>query len=469
MDLPEILSVLRKHIVLITILTVLGIAGGVGLTMLMTPKYESQTQLYITVPITDPSATGPGDLVQGTTYARQAVTSYIDVVVSSLVLDRVIERLDLDTTSADLADRVTASSPEDSVLLNISVVDEDPEGAATIANAIGEEFASVVVENLETTNVAGVSRVGIQTIQPALPDNSPVSPKPLVNVAVGLLVGLVLGIALAFMRNLLDNRIRSKEDIKAITESPILGEIPRNAESGTKPLVVHDEPRSQHAESFRRVRTNLQFLDYKNDGRSFVVTSASQDEGKSTTISNLAIILAEGGATVALVDCDLRKPTIADLMGIEGAVGLTDILIGNAKLHEVLQPWGVEGRLAVLPAGRIPPNPGELLGSEPMKRVLEELSEDFDYVLIDTPPLLAITDAAVLAQFASGTLLVTCAGAATRNSLAGVIEALEAVDSRPAGIILNKMPTRGPGGYGYGYGKYAESTGKQAKAAAIES
>lgn len=456
MDLPEVLSVVRKHVWLIVIAAFVGVAGGVGLSMLMTPKYQAQTQLYVTVPITDPTATGPGDLVQGTTYARQAVMSYMDVVVSPLVLDPVIERLGLDTTAADLAENITASSPEGTVLLNITVLDESPEGAAMIANTVGEEFTSVVVEELETTGVEGVSRVGIQTIKPALPDDSPVSPKPLINVAIGLLAGLVVGIGLAFLRNLLDNRIHSKDDIKAITDTPMLGSIPRNPHAGTKPLIVHDEPRSQQAESFRRIRTNLQFLDYNNDSRRFVVTSAGQDEGKSTTISNLAIILAEGGSRVALVDCDLRKPTIAQVMGIEGAVGLTDVLIGRANLADVLQPWGAEGRLSVLPAGRIPPNPGELLGSDGMSQILEELSADFDYVLIDTPPLLAISDAAVLAQYASGTLLVASTGSTTRNALASAIEALEAVNSGPAGIILTKVPT-GRGSDRYGYGSYRES------------
>ncbi|MGO1544579.1 MAG: polysaccharide biosynthesis tyrosine autokinase [Gulosibacter sp.] len=451
MELREVLNILRKHWLLIVSLSVVGVLAGLGLALVTPPKYEATTQLYVSVRTSEATATS--DLVQGTSFARDAVISYVDVVPSAIVLDRVVEDLDLDMTSTELAEQVVTSSPSDSVLLNILVTDEDPDQAAEIANAIGTVFIDVAVNELEQTDAGNESRVLVKTIQPAIADPAPVSPNLRLNLVLGLVLGLMVGIAIAVLRTLLDNRIHSVADVKGVTETPILGGISKASESTTKPLIVHDDPRSPKAEAFRGIRTNLQFLNY-DGARRFVITSPGPGEGKTTTAANLAITLADAGASVALVDGDLRRPMVATMMGLEGAVGLTDVLIGSIELEDVLQPWGVDG-LTVLPAGRIPPNPSELLGSESMELVINTLSESFDYVLIDAPPLLAVADAAVLSRHATGAILIAAARQTTRQELTGAIERLDAVDSRLLGIILTKVQGRGRSGYGYGTYGYA--------------
>ena len=216
-----------------------------------------------------------------------------------------------------------------------------------------------------------------------------------------------------------------------------------------RPLIVHADPRNPRAESFRSLRTNLQFVNIEGGPRSFVVSSAGPGEGKSTTTANLAISLAETGASVALIDGDLRLPKVAEYLAIEGGVGLTDVLIGRAELVDVLQKWG-SGRLYVLPSGRIPPNPSELLGSAAMATLLSTLTAQFDYVLIDAPPLLLVTDAAVVSKLAGGAILVAASGATKKQELAGAVRALESIGSRLLGIVVTMLPTKGPDSYGYG-------------------
>jgi capsular exopolysaccharide synthesis family protein len=219
---------------------------------------------------------------------------------------------------------------------------------------------------------------------------------------------------------------------------------------------VHVDPRSPRAESFRTLRTNLQYLDVGRADRSFVITSSIESEGKSTTGANLAIALADTGARVLLVDADLRRPKIADYMGLEGAVGLTDVLIGRAELKDVIQPWG-RNKLYVLPAGHVPPNPSELLGSARMVHYIAEFNTAFDVVIYDAPPLLPVTDAAILAKGVGGAIIIVAAGRTHKNQLKGAISALDNVGAPVSGLVLTMLPTKGPdaygyGRYGYGYG-----------------
>ncbi|MFC9558818.1 polysaccharide biosynthesis tyrosine autokinase [Agromyces sp. NPDC056965] len=460
MELRDYVRILHKNWVLIVASMLLGIGAAAVYSLAVTPKYEAATELYVSVRSGDTAVTG--DLVQGTNFARQAVTSYVDVVDSAIVLDRVIAELALDTSSVALAGQIDASSPLNTVLIEISVTDSDPELAAEIANATGRNFADVVVNDLEKPDGDGASLVKIETIQPATVPAAPSSPNVGLNLVLGALIGLALGIGIAALRTVLDTRIHSLHDIAQVTDKPLLGGIALDPDAKRRPLIVHADPRNPRAESFRSLRTNLQFVNIEGGPRSFVVTSAGPGEGKSTTTANLAISLAETGAKVALVDGDLRMPKLADYLGVEGGVGLTDVLIGRAQLVDVLQRWG-RGQLYVLPAGRIPPNPSELLGSAAMARLLETLTNQFDYVLIDAPPLLLVTDAAVVSKLAGGAIIVAASGSTKKQELAGAVRALDAIGSRLLGIVVTMLPTKGPDSYGYGtytYGMTHDVTGE---------
>lgn len=451
MELRDYLRILHRNWILILALTILGGAGAYGYSLVQTPTYEASTQLYVSV---RSDSSGVSELAQGTNFARQAVVSFVDVVDSALVLDRVIDDLDLDTTAQQLARSIDASSPTNSVLISIRVSDANAERAADIANSVGTNFANVVVNQLEKPDSNAASLVKVETIEPALVPVTPAAPHTPLNVALGVIIGLALGLGIAILRSILDTRIHSLHDIEAATEAPVLGGIALDPDAKKRPLIVHADPRNPRAESFRSLRTNLQFIDVDGSSRSFVVSSAGPGEGKSTTTANLAIALAETGARVALVDGDLRLPRVADYMGIEGGVGLTDVLIGRAELVDVLQQWGT-GKLFVLPSGRTPPNPSELLGSQSMQRTLEALADAFDYVLVDAPPLLLVTDAAVISRFTSGVLMVAASGTTKKPQLTAAVEKLNAIGSRLFGVIVTMLPSKGPDSYGYGAYSYS--------------
>ncbi|WP_065962751.1 polysaccharide biosynthesis tyrosine autokinase [Curtobacterium sp. UCD-KPL2560] len=444
MNFHTLTRLIRRGWVLILGAVLLGIGGGVALDAVVTPQYRASTSLYVSVKGTSTSS----ELAQGGSAAEQKVQTFANVARSAVVLQPVIDRLRLDTDVVGLARRVEAQSPIDSVLVSIAVTDTSAARAARTANAIGEQLSTVVTERLEKPTPDGVSPFVIETIQPALAPTAAVSPRLAVNVVGGALLGLLAGFAAAGLRLALDVRLEDREEIESITGAPAIGSIAFDRVVREQPLVVHANAVEQRSEEFRRLRTNLQFLEVERATRSFAVTSSVKGEGKSTTAANLAIALAQNGARVALVDADLRRPRIAHLMGIEGAAGLTDVLIGRMELSDALQPWGRD-ELVVLPSGQIPPNPAELLGTEAMRRVLAELESDFDVVIVDAPPLLPVTDAAILARLVGGTLLIASMSKTSRKQLAGAVATLRDTGTAPVGAVMTMV--RGERGNRYDY------------------
>lgn len=451
MELSDYIRILRKNWIAIVALTLIGLSATTAFTLTRTPIYESSSTIFVSTQAGGTAA----ELQQGSSFTQARINTYVGLVRTPIVLDPVIAQLDVSTTPAALAGRVSATAALNSTLITITVSDPDATRAASLANAIASSLSSVVPQ-LEPESNDGSSPVRLSRVSEAQPALSPSSPNTPLNLAIGLIAGLVLGLGFAALRTSLDNKVRTLREAETITKAPAIGAIAYDVKARERPLIVHADPLSPRAESFRALRTNLQFLDM--GGRSsFVVTSSIASEGKSTTTINLAIALADAGKRVALIDADLRKPTVADYLGIEGGVGLTDVLIGRAAVDDVMLPWA--GRsLFVLPAGKIPPNPSELLGSHKMGSFLSALEEDFDVVLCDAPPLLPVTDAAILARLTSGAIMVVSAGRATKHQLAGSTEALNTVGAKLAGFVMSMVPTRGPdsyySAYGYGYGGY---------------
>jgi len=461
-ELSDYIRILRKSWILIAALTLLGVAASAGLSFIQTPQYDATSKVFVS---TQSSGT-VSDLAQGNAFTVQRVTTYSDLATTPIVLLPVIAELELATDEGSLAKTISVSAPLNTSIIEITVTNDNAVEAADIANSTAQSLTKVV-DRIETpATVDATSAVKLTLVQQATVPSKPVSPNLLVNLALGLLVGLALGVGLAVLRQVLDTRIRNERDIALVTEAAIIGGIVFDPKATSRPLIVQDDPRSPRAESFRTLRTNLQFLDVGNGGRSFIVTSSIQGEGKSTTTTNLAIALADSGVRVLLVDADLRRPKVANYMGLEGSVGLTDVLIGRAALADVVQPWG-RGRLSVLPAGTVPPNPSELLGSAQMGRLLTELRSSYEVVLFDTPPLLPVTDAAILSRFVGGVILVVAAGRANRHHVSGAISALANVGSTVSGVVLTMLPTKGPDAYGYGrYGhgyEYGTDVGGKAK------
>ncbi|WOQ69215.1 polysaccharide biosynthesis tyrosine autokinase [Microbacterium limosum] len=446
MELSDYIRILRKNWLVIVALTLVGIGSAAAYSLTREPQYEATSQVFVS----SQAGSTVAELQQGNTFTQARVTTYVNLVTTPIILNPVISDLGLENISANgLAEKVSASSPLNTTIISITVTDPSAAEAARLANAVAASLTEQV-EDLETLPDSDASPIKLTLVKDADAPFVPVSPNVPLNLALGALVGLALGVGFAVLRTVLDTRIRSTRDVEAITERPIIGAIPFDPRAKERPIILKEDPTNPRSEAFRALRTNLQFLDM-DGGHSFVITSSMPSEGKSTTAVNLAIALADAGKRVVLVDADLRKPKVHEYLGVEGGVGLTDVLIGRVHLTDVLQQWGSRS-LYVLPAGKIPPNPSELLGSAQMHALLEAFSRDVDVVILDAPPLLPVTDAAVLAKRTSGAIVVVAAGDTSRHQLEGAIDALETVDAKVAGIVLTMVPTRGPDAYGYGYG-----------------
>lgn len=437
--------------------TVIGGAAGTALAVVTPTTYKASVELFVAAE-TNGTANG---LIQGRSYVRQSLESFVDLVSSAVVVDPVIEQLGLTENDDKIEGRISAENPPNTQTIVITATDAVPSEASQLANATAQSFIQVVESQLQAPpGTDGVGLLRVETVSPARVPLEPAAPDYRVNLLLGLALGAGLGVVLAIARTIVDTRIHTAEGVESIISAPILGGIPFDPDSAKRPLIVHESPRDPRSEAFRRVRTSLQFVNLEDRSPVYVVTSANPGEGKSTTSANLAIALAEGGASVALVDADMRKPRTAEVFGLEGGAGLSAVLAGSAPLSALLQPWG-SGRLFVLPAGALPPNPAELVGSPAMEATLETLRKAFDFVIVDCPPVLPVTDAAVLARFATGAILVAASGSTRKPQLIDAAKALSAADVRLLGVILTKLPTRGPDTYGYGaytYGMTHQST-----------
>lgn len=233
--------------------------------------------------------------------------------------------------------------------------------------------------------------------------------------------------------------------------------------TGPSPMIItHNDPTAAASEAFRVLRTNLQFMGLDKPLKSLLVTSATPGEGKTTTIVNLAVAFAQTGARVCLVDADLRRPMVAKTLGVTNWSGLTTLLVNKDRTESYLQDTAIPG-LTVLTSGPIPPNPAEILGSNRMSKLLEDLEAQFDMVLVDTPPVLAVTDAAVLAPKVNGVVLVVRAGQVARQQALRAKEALEAVKANVLGAVLGAVQPEGREGYYYYYYYGSDESGRSAK------
>lgn len=452
---------LRRSWLLIAVAALAGLLIGGAASILTKPSYTSETQLFVSIQ-------GSGsvqELQQGNTFSQARVQSYVKIVSSPVVLQPVIETLGLPSTAEELSKRITASTDVNTVLINIAVTDPSPVQASAIAQAVGKSLI-VTVDALENPGKKGTSPVSLSITKPAEAPTSPSAPNTKTNLLLGLVVGLMLGLAGAVVRNLLDNRVRSEADLRRITEAPLIGGIAFDQDAMKRPLLTQSSPHSPRAESFRQLRTNLQFANVSRHAKSVLVTSSVPGEGKSTTATNLAIALAQAGQTVCLVDADLRRPMVNEYLGLDRGVGLTTALVGATDVNDLLQQWG-EDQLYVLTSGQIPPNPSELLGSDEMGHLVAGLEQAFDVVVIDAPPLLPVTDAAVLSQHVGGVMVVVGSQRLRQQELQRAMDALQLVDAKVLGIVMNRLPAKGPDSYSYSY--YASDDASPNKSASRKS
>jgi capsular exopolysaccharide synthesis family protein len=450
-DLKQYAIALRKGWWIILLSVILGTGAGALVNYRATPEYASTVTFFISTP-----TEGGSSALAADQFATRRITSYVGLLSSDVTAQRVIEETGLNMTVGDVRSHITGDADLNTVLLTATVTDSSPEQSLAIAQAVATQFGSIVNQ----VDPIGPENVVLRVISGPTLNPVPVSPRIAINLAGGFAIGLMIGVVIALLRQMLDNTVRAPQFLRTLTDAPVLGVIPYERASKKSPVIVESHARSLRAEAFRQLRTNLQFIDVERSVRVLVVTSSVADEGKSTTAANLAVTFADSGRRVLLIEADLRRPRVADYLGLERAVGLTNLLAGQVSLDDVLQPWGRTG-LVVIPSGSLPPNPSELLGSPRMLDLLEVLKTRFDIIVIDTPPLLPVTDAAVAAAGADGAVLVVRHGKTTRSHVSAAVRSLRTVDARLLGTVLNMTPLKGTDGYeSYGYGYYEADPAK---------
>lgn len=428
MNLPELLAALRRHRWIFAVCVLAGLGGGLYHARTTPETYRTTTTTVISIP------TGQGiqDALAGAQLSRQLLGTYAEVATSRTVAERVVQSLGLPESPETVQGKVSATAGDNTYVIAVSATDGDPVRAASIADAAALALAAEIAE-LESTKS---DPVRAQLLDRAVVPTLPVSPRPKRDIAAGLMLGLLAGGGLLVLIEALDRTVKLPAQGTAAFDAPLLGVIPRRR--GGLGLVSATEMHSPEAEAVRAIRTSVRFLDPDHHLQVLLVTSPSEASGKTTLAANLAISMANGGERVLLIDADLRRASLTELLGLERSVGVSTVIVRASELDESIAQW--QENLDVLPAGVQPPNAAELLGSEAMAQVLESVASRYDMVVIDAPPVLPVTDPVVLSTQVDGVVMVVRYGRTSRGGAAEASRRLVAVGARVAGFVLNAVP-----------------------------
>nr|MDQ3353591.1 polysaccharide biosynthesis tyrosine autokinase [Actinomycetota bacterium] len=481
LDLRDYLAVVQRRKLIIVICTVGVVVGALAVSLLQTPVYEASADVVFETGSTE-AILAPRGVVVG-----PKVVTEIEVMQSRSVREAAAQELGLQPN-------VGVAQVGETGVVRISARSADPQEAAEVANVYAETYIRTRREQLVAELLAAGEQVqakvdefeqqiqelgpvseegtsterasllarqssyaeqldqlqlarnltesgGVRLVSRAVEPASPVEPTPVRNALLALVVGLMLGVGLAFVREQLDDTVKTKDDLERATGGlgtlaliPVLA----NWKDRTKPQVVSlTEPASPVAEAYRSLRTSVQFIGLQHPIQVVQLTSPNASEGKTTTLANLAVALAGSGQRVVVVCCDLRRPRIHEFFGLTNATGFTSVLLGEIPLSASLQAVPGQGRLALLASGPPPPNPSELLASQRSADVLLALRSECDVVLVDSPPVLPVTDSIVLSRMVDATILVGTAGRTTRKEYQRAVELLRQVDAPLIGSVLN--------------------------------
>ncbi|MBQ4566173.1 MAG: polysaccharide biosynthesis tyrosine autokinase [Oscillospiraceae bacterium] len=451
-------------ILLVTLLSAL--VSFFGTHFLITREYESGAMFYVnnsTISVGDAALSiSSGDI----SASKSLVDSYIVILHTRETLEAVIDYAGVELRYEDLDDMVTAASVNSTEIFQIIVTDTDPYRAEKLANAI----AQVLPQRIDQIIDGSTAKIVDAAVLPTKASY----PSKLQNTAIGLLLGAAVTVSIIVLRELFDNSLRSEESIGELCRYPILASVPDmsapdkkyygqrrahrsgNAADGQAALVGRNISFAA-SEAYKLLRTKLQFS-FADEKSCHVigVSSAIPGEGKSLTAVNLACVLAELGKKVLLIDCDLRRPSVQEKLPLQQAPGLSGYLSGQHGLAETfrqIEPEGLQHSFAVLPSGRIPPNPVELLSSTKMAKLLEQLRREYDDIILDLPPIGEVSDALVVSKQLDGFLLVVRQNYCSRNDFADAIRQFEFAEVKILGIVLNSVSDPGKGKYYRNYEK----------------
>ncbi len=516
MELREYVGLIRKWLWLILLCTLLAGVIAYLVSKNMTPIYEASSILRVNQASNPATTVAYADILTSERLAR----TYATLLTSRPVLEETALRLGIEAEG--LADAVSVTAVRDTLLLEIKVEGPDPRLIADIANVLPEVFidrdreqqlGQVIQwrEGLETeieATLADIARTqedlkaaddtqktrlegslaqyrttyssllasaqqakiaeaqatnNLVVSEPAIVPEDPVRPRTLTNTLLAAVIGAMLAIGAAFLIEYLDDTVKTPDDIERVSGLSTLGAIARLKDAGgTRQLIAWLRTKAPESEAYRTLRTNIQFSSVDKPIRTLLVTSSSPGEGKSMTTANLAVVLAQTSQKVIVVDTDLRRPVLHKVFGVPNNTGLTTALLAGEAwtAGEHLQPTEIEN-LMLLPSGPIPPNPSELLGSHRMGHLIQALANEADIVIFDSPPVLAVTDATVMARQVDGVLVVADAGRTKEGALASAANELQKTGANVLGVALNRLDARRGYNYYYYYYYSEDETGER--------
>lgn len=456
MDLKELLKVIRYRWLSVVTIVFVAILLAFGWTKLQPVTFVANANGVVTSPVSGDSNSSVAQSFTTNSLISAKLPSYVQLGSLRSVAEYAISELNLDTSPEELVQRVTVSNPGETNFIRVSARASTPEDARNLAE-IWVRGIEREVNLLETGKADTPGAIYLSPKDSASLPSKPSSPNMKLNLAMGFLAGLVTALAYTILRHVMDQKIRSVEDVEKLTKSVVLGSIPFEKSLTPEERLIVKPATGQTSnklfaisESLRSLRTNIQFIDVDNPTRAVVVTSPLPGDGKSTLAANLALSIAMNDTPTILIDADLRRPMQSTIFNVRAGAGLTDVLAGRASLENVVHNVSNTGNLLLIGAGSVPPNPSEILGSARMKALVDELKEEA-FVIIDAPPVIPVTDAAVIATRADGAILVTTAGKTTKDLLQKALSTLDKAKAKSLGVVLNRVPRRGMGAAYYGY------------------
>lgn len=460
-DLRQLWRMLRKRwIIVIALPIIAAITSGIISFYIINPVYQASTTLIVGRKASESTLVAEKGLENGVLLANQQLAkTYTEIAKSNTVEKNVIKDLDLAMSVKGLDSMISVVQVKTTEILEIQVTNTNPELAALIANSMAKEFSKAIIEIKKVDSVSIVDKAEI-------PD-SPIKPNKTMNVLIAFLIGLMASVSLVILLEFLDNTVKTSSDVKELLGIPVLGLIAyyekdkKDKKALLNPLITLEKTKSPISESYRTTRTNIEYTNIDVVTQKILITSSGPREGKSFTVANLAVSMAQSGKSVLIMDADMRNPTQHKLFGLDNGQGLSGALVQDRDYRNYIKETTVPG-LMVLTGGPIPPNPAELVGSKRMMRLIEEASEQFDMVLIDTPPVIAVTDAAVLAQKVDGVILVLASGEVNKDYAQTAKEQLDNVGARILGAVLNKVDVK-TGEYYYYYNYHGSDDAKTKK------
>ena len=510
-DLKKYVYLLWEKAWLILLVLIVASSAAYIVSIRTTPVFEANSTVLIEVPSFNTTE------VSAITAAERLTRTYSEIMTNTNVLAQTIDRLGMAIRPSQLKGMITVQPQPNTQLIDIKVESTDPQAAAVIANTLVEIFTQEI-SNLQArryqTSLANLeiqlaevesqilsfntqlqeanseaeryrldskiaeyqgiyagllgsyenirlseaqSMIAVIMIEPAYTPENPVRPRVLMNTALAGMVGILLSAGGVFAYDALDDRLKTSEDITEKLKLPVLGLIDSYDTKDGKELIAALHPRGLVTEEFRTLRTNINFSSVNKQLKSLLVTSAEPREGKTSVAANLAIVYAQSGLNTALVDCDLRRPNLHNLFDLNNHVGLTALFhhMGGQQAEDCWQQSF--NRLNVLTAGSLPPNPAELLGSQRMKKLIEVLKKESEILIIDSPPVLAVTDAVILAPLVDGVLVVVQPGKTRLKAAQDMLAELRRANANILGVAINFMGGGHGKRYSHRYGYYARS------------